>query len=215
MTDLGRFDDDWLTEFRRKSGIADEAALKCLQRDLQEVGKHYRRIIETTPCDLKGSPFNKTLTQRGDWLQKEVVRPTERLLAALAAENRPHFSTWPYEKEFGEMPDYNGLANQLREFLTSSQELLTMVRSEQAGDAATNQELRFYIFNDIFAAVRMHLPDFVPKQGSYDVVENEKTKRFVGPFPDAIRHIYQHITGRDEQLVRLIRMVVKDPKWDL
>lgn len=102
MTDLGRFDDDWLIEFRRKSGITDAVALTCLQRDLQGVGKHYRRIIETTPCDLKGSPFNKTLTQRGDWLQSNVINPATRLLASLADEQKPWFSTWPYEKQFDE-----------------------------------------------------------------------------------------------------------------
>jgi len=100
MSDLGRFNDDWLIEFRRKSGITDEVALKCLQRDLQEVGKHYRRIIETTPCDIKGSPFNKTLTQRGDWLQANVLKPAKKLLAALEMDQAPWFSTWPYEHEF-------------------------------------------------------------------------------------------------------------------
>ncbi|GAA3789533.1 hypothetical protein GCM10022600_07680 [Qipengyuania pelagi] len=215
MEQLAHFDDVWLEEFRNKSKLPNDVALIDLQNELRKIGRHYRRIIETTPCDLKGSPFNKTLTQRGDWLQREVIRPTEKLLAALASENRAHFSTWPYEERFDDMPDYDRLADQLRVLLESSTELLSMVRSEQVGDAATNQELRFYIFKDIFAAVRKHLPKFVPKQGSYDLVENEKTKRFVGPFPDAIRHIYQHITGRDEQLVRLIRMVVKDPNWDL
>lgn len=215
MEQLAQFDDAWLGKFREKSKIPNDVPLTDLQNELREIGQHYRRIIESTPCDLKGSPFNKTLTQRGDWLRNEVVRPTERLLATLSVENRAHFSTWPYAENFDDMPDYDRLADQLRVLLESSAELLTMVRSEQAGDAATNQELRFYIFNDIFAAVRKHLPDFVPTQGSYDLVENEKTKRFVGPFPEAIRHIYQHITGRDEQLVRLIRMVDKDPNWDL
>lgn len=215
MEHLAHFDDDWLKGFRKKSKLPANVPLTDLQNELREIGQNYRRIIETTPCDLKGNPFNKTLTQRGDWLQKEVIRPSERLLAALASENRPYFSTWPYEENFDDMPDYDRLADQLRVLLESSVELLSMLRSEQVGDAATNQELRFYIFKDIFAAVRKHLPDFVPTQGSYDLVENEKTKRFVGPFPEAIRHIYQHITGRDEQLVRLIRMVAKDPNWDL
>lgn len=214
---LGQFDDAWLAQFRKKAKLSEDIELTALQTELRELGQHYRRIIETTPCDLKGSPFNKTLTQRGDWLKGNVISPTEKLLAALASENRAHFSTWPYDKQFDDMPDYDSLADQLRVLLESSTELLTMVRGEQAGDAATNQELRFYIFKDILAVVRKHLPKFVPKQGVYNFVDDkdEKTKRFTGPFPDSIRHIYKHITGRDEQLVRLIRMVVKDPNWDL
>jgi len=215
MTDLGRFDDDWLLEFRRKSRITDVAALKCLQRDLQEVGKHYRRIIETTPCDLKGSPFNKTLTQRGDWLHAHVVRPTEKLLAAMADEKRPYFSTWPYEDEFKAFPDREHLKAELQKVLEFSSRLLATLRGEQHADAATNQELRFYIFKDTYAAVREHLPNFAPKQSIFADLEDEKTKRFVDPFSEAMRHIYAEITGRDEQLVRLIRMVIQDPNWDL
>lgn len=215
MTNLGRFDDDWLDVFRGKSKITDEAALKCLQRDLQEVGKHYRRIIETTPCDLKGSPFNKTLTQRGDWMQANVVNPAKKLMAALAADQTPWFSTWPYEHEFKEFPDRARLSADLERVLEFSERLVAILRGEQAIDAATNQELRFYIFKDAYAAVRKNLPDFTPKQSIFAELDDEKTKRFVDPFSEAMRHVYSEITGRDEQLVRLIRMVIQDPNWDL
>lgn len=62
MEKLAQFDDIWMAAFREKSGISDEAALSALRVELLEIGARYRRIIETTPCDLKGSPFNKTLT---------------------------------------------------------------------------------------------------------------------------------------------------------
>lgn len=215
MTDLGHFDDDWLIEFRRKSGITDEAALKSLQRDLQGVGKHYRRIIETTPCDLKGSPFNKTLTQRGDWLQSNVINPAKRLLASLEDEQKPWFSTWPYEKQFDEFPDRERIRADLESVLEFSTLLQKSLRGEQSWDAATNQELRFYIFKDAYAAVRKNLPDFTPKQSIYAELDDEKTRRFVDPFSESMRHIYAEITGMDEQLVRLIRMVIQDPNWDL
>lgn len=212
---LGRFDDAWLLEFGRKSQISDDEALKGLQSDLREIGKHYRRIIETTPCDMKGSPFNRTLTQRGDWLHSHVVRPTEKLLAALSDENRPFFSTWPYEHEFKEFPDRAHVVADLRGVLEFSTRLLANLRGEQGADAATNQELRFYIFKDAYGALRKHLPNFTPKQSLYGQLDDEKTKRFVDPFSEAMRHIYAEITGRNEQLVRLIRMVIKDPNWGL
>lgn len=214
MTDLGRFDDDWLAVFRSKSKISDETALKCLQRDLQDVGKHYRRIIEATPCDLKGSPFNKTLTQRGDWLQSNVISPATKLLASLADEQKPWFSTWPYEKQFDEFPDRARVRADLEGVLEFSSLLLKMLRGEQSWDAATNQELRFYIFKDAYAAVRKNLPNFTPKQSIYAELDDEKTKRFVDPFSESMRHICAEITGVDEQLVRLIRLVIKDPNLD-
>lgn len=215
MGQYARFDDDWFDDFCEIAKGQNAEALKALRDELFEIGQYHRRIIETTPCNLKGAPFDKTLTQRGDWLQTNVVRPTQKLLAAIADDQRPWFSTWPYEQQFKEFPDRPRLRADLQEVLDFSTQLLANIRAEQGVDAGTNQELRFYIFKDIFAAVRKHLPDFKPKQGVYHKVADGKTKRFIDPFPDAIRHIYAEITGRDEQLVRLIRMVVENPKWDL
>lgn len=211
---LATFNNEWLAAFRDISKVENEDALAALRDELVDIGQRYRRIIETTPCDLRGSPFNKTLTQRGDWLQTNVVRPTHRLLSALADEQRPWFATWPYEHEFKELPDRERLLRDLQEVLDFSTRLLANIRGEQGIDAGTNQELRFYIFKDIAAAVRRHLPDFAPRQGVYHEGLDQKIHRFVGPFPEALRHIYAEITGQDEQLVRLIRLVVDDPEWD-
>lgn len=209
-----KFDDAWLTAFRTISKIEDDDALAALRDELVGIGHHYRRIIETTPCDLRGAPFNKTLTQRGDWLQTNVVRPTQRLLSALAEEQSPWLATWPYENDFEELPDRGRMLADLQEVLNFSTRLLANIRSEQGADAGTNQEMRFYIFKDIAAAVRKHLPEFAPRQGVYHEGSDQKIKRFVGPFPEALRHIYAEVTGQDEQLVRLIRLVVDDPDWD-
>jgi len=101
------------------------------------------------------------------------------------------------------------------EVLEFSERLVANLRGEQSIDAGTNQELRFYIFKDAYAAVRKNLPDFTPKQSHYGKLDDEKTKRFVDTFSEAMRHIYAEITGRNEQLVRLIRMVIKDPDFDV
>lgn len=214
MTELGKFDAVWLAEFRKKSGITDEAALAALQTELQRLGQHYRRIIETTPCDLKGSPFNRTLTQRGNWLQKQVISPAEKLLAALADGQQAMFSTWPYEHEFEAFPDRAQMRKDLENLLKFAERLHRNLRGEQAADAATNHELRYYIFKDAYVAVRRHLPGLKPTQSKFAALESEKTKRYVDPFAEAMRHIYAHITGIDDQLVRLIRMVIQDPDFD-
>jgi hypothetical protein len=211
---LAKFDDAWLATFRKISKIKDDDALAALRDELVRIGQRYRRIIETTPCDLDGAPFNSTLTKRGDWLQTNVVRPTQRLLSALTDEQRPWLATWPYEDDFKEFPDRVRLRADLQEVLNFSTQLLTTIRSEQGADAGTNQELSFYIFKDIAGAVLKHLPGFAPRQGVYHEGLDQKIKRFVGPFPEALRHIYAEVTGQDEQLVRLIRLVVDDPDWD-
>lgn len=215
MKKLAQFDDAWMAAFRDKSGVSDEAALTALRADLLEIGARYRRIIETTPTDLVGSPFNKTLTQRAEWMQVNVVNPAQKLVAALAEDQQAWFSTWPYEHEFEPFPDREQMRADLEAVITFSSRLVRNLKGEQQGDAATNQELRFYIFMEIYGAVRKHLRELTPKQGVYAKLDDENTKRRVDPFPEAIRHIYAEITGIDEQLVRLIQMCVKDPDWHL
>jgi hypothetical protein len=212
---LAQFDDIWMAELRKKSGISDKAALNALRAELLEIGARYRRIIETTPSDLVGSPFNKTLTQRADWVKTNVLNPAEKLLAALAEDQRAWFSTWPYEHEFDPFPDRDRLRADLEAVVAFTSRLARNLRGEQGGDAATNQELRFYIFMEIYGAVRRHLPALTPRQGVYVQLDDENTRRRVDPFPDTMRHIYSEITGVDEQLVRLIRDCVKDPDWHL
>lgn len=215
MEKLAQFDDRWMAAFRKKSGISDDAALSALRVELLEIGGRYRQIIETMPCDLVGSPFNKTLTQRGEWMKTNVLNPAEKLLAALAEDQRAWFATWPYEHEFDQFPDRDRLRADLEAVVAFSSRLVRNLRGEQAGDAATNQELRFYIFMEIYGAVRRHLPTLTPKQGVYVQLDDENTRRRVDPFPDAMRHIYKEITGLDEQLVRAIRHCVQDPDWHL
>lgn len=197
MGELAQFDDAWLAGFRKKTSISDEAALIALRDELREIAQRYRRIIETTPCDLKGSPFNKTLTQRADWLLVNVVNPTEKLIAAIAEEQRPWFSTWPYEHEFDEFPDCEKLGADLHSLLAYSTRLMRNLRGEQQGDAATNQEIRFYIFMEIYGAVRKHLPGLTPRQGVYVSIDQEKTRRRVDPFPAAMRHIIPQAQQKD------------------
>lgn len=84
MQRLGEFSDAWLVEFRKIVG--DGEGLEALRAELAEIGQRYRRVIETTPCDLPGAPCNKTLTQRIEWLDAQVLSPSNRLLAALEAE---------------------------------------------------------------------------------------------------------------------------------
>lgn len=175
-------------------------------------------FVFTTTRNSPVSGFSKMLrrlTQRADWLLANVVNPAEKLIAAIAEPQRPWFSTWPYEHEFAEFPDREKLSADLHSLLAYSTRLMKNLRGEQQGDAATNHELRFYIFMEIYGAVRRHLPGLTPRQGVYVTVDGENTRRRVDPFPAAMRHIYAEITGRDEQLVRLIQMCVQDPNWHL
>lgn len=67
MTQLGKFDDAWLVKFRDKSKIPNDIPLTDLRNELRKIGQHYRHIIETTPCDLKGRGELGRLFS-GDWI---------------------------------------------------------------------------------------------------------------------------------------------------
>ncbi len=198
MLGRGEFDENWFVEFRRIVG--ENEGLDALRADLTKIGRRYRRVIEATPCDLPGAPYNKTLTQRIDWLDAQVLSPCERLLAALEAEKSPMFSTWPYEHEFPDAPDRSSIRDSVSTLHAFATRLRRNLASEQQADAGTSQEIRAMIYYDALEAVKRHLPNLKPSRGVYD----PELDRYVGRFPEAMRHIYREITGLDEQIVRLI-----------
>lgn len=187
-----------VAEFRKIVG--DSEGLDTLRVELVEIGQRYRRVIETTPCDLPGAPCNKTLTQRIEWLDAQVLSPCNRLLAALEVEKSPMFSTWPYEHEFPNAPDRAAVQNSIAVLNEFAERLRRNLVGEQEADAGTNQEIRSMIYCDALEAMKRRLPNLQPSRGVYD----RALKRYVGKFPDAMRHIYREITGLDEQIVRLI-----------
>jgi len=213
MKHLAQFDDAWLKQFAKIVKVEDQSLLLDLRNDLRELGQRYRRIIESTPCDLMGAPFDMTLTRRGDWLQVNVLNPLKRLQNALSDANQPMFATWPNSDRFGEFPNRAALIEQLAELNEYATLVYNYVRSEQSWDAGTSHELRYHIFNEALVVVRRHIPGFRPKQGVYHHGIQGEDDGFIGRFPKAMRHIYKEITGRDERLVRLIRYAVKDREY--
>ena len=213
MKRLAQFDDAWLKKFGRIVKIEDQSILMNIRNDLYEVGQRYRRIIESTPCDLMGAPFNKTLTQRADWVQINVLNPLRRLQGALEESNRPMFATWPFEDWFESIPDHGTLRSELEKWSEFATKLHNGLRVEQSWDAGTSHELRYHIVHAALVAVRRHIPDFRPRQGVYHREIDGDEDGFFGRFPEAMRHIYKEITGRDERLVRLIRHAAKDNEY--
>lgn len=201
------FNDQTMAELSRILGITDEMALVSLQTGLLELCAHYRCIISTLPCDLPDAPFNLSLTKRIDWLEANVIKPSERLRAAISEEMQPMFSTWPYPLTPTEFRDNAAVKAELDELHTKVSELRDDLRGQQAGDAGHSQEVRQEIFSAIARLLRKHLPSLKASRGVYD----RELRRRVGVYPDAMRLIFRKVTGVEENLDRLIRGEISLP----
>ena len=201
------FNADQIAELDDIPGLEDPVAVAAFERDLLDLCLHYREIISTLPCDLPDAPCNVSLTKRADWLQTNVNKPIERLLAALDDEKRPMFSTWPYPLSVPQFRDNEILRRELRDLQKVSGELTESLRGQQADDAGHSQEFRQELFNAIARLLRKHAPHLKPNRGVYF----PELKRRSGPYVDAVRLIFDGIAGTKENLDRLIRGEMEHP----
>ena len=193
--------------------IADPSAQQDFAFEMIDLCAHYREIISTLPCDLHkaGAPFNLSLTKRADWLETQVIKPAQRLMDALQAENRPMFSTWPYPLDPPKFRDNDRLNAELTELLAETNKLRQDLRNQQADDAGHSQELRQEVFNALARLFRKHAPDVKPNRGTYDEHPDPKKRKRIGNYVDAMRLAFGTVVGRDESLDRLIRSEIHYP----
>lgn len=189
--------------------VSDDFPASHFQKDLESLRKKYAEIIGELPCDLPGSPYDQSisLTQRSKWLEVQVIRPIDKLKAALENENVPMFSTWPYPISEIEFPDREGLRSELAKLLDYSKILHRDLQGQQKGNEGHNQEIRQEIFSDIVLLMREHLPDLEISRGVYD----SESREYVGQYVEALRYIFHKISGVHDQLDRLIKEEIRNP----
>lgn len=200
-----------MAELRKTLRLADRAhdeRVKHLQTRLQEVSRLYRRVIATTPSDLPNAPMNRSLTQRANWLETQVINPLQRLAEALDPIQRPMFSTWPEDSKPPSIPNFDALREQLEERSIFADYLHKCLRYQQSESAGHSQEIRAMLIYDIVRVLVEIVPEVPPSRGTYDAVE----KRYLGSFPEAVIAIYHEITeAYDERLDRLLAQFSSGP----
>lgn len=201
------FDEGRISELLGILDIDDQSARAAFENDLLDLCENYREIMSTLPCDLPDAPFNLSLTKRADWLDTNVKKPAERLLAALEDDKQPMFSTWPYPLGVPGFRDNNIIKTELQELQEMSVKLTRSLRGQQAEDAGHSQEFRQELFIAIALLLRKHAPEVKPNRGVYD----PELRRRVGVYVDAMRLIFHRITGTSENLDRLIRAEMNNP----
>ena len=196
------FSDVIMKRLARVAGIAsDPERIARLHEHLLPIGIYYRRVIATTPSELKSAPRSDNLTQRRDWMDSNVLNPLAKLLAALEPEWRSMFSMWPEEVDEKLMPDFDRVKRELDHLHLLASNAIIVIVKYRFHDLPIGQLIRYRIVASAADAVAKALPDMKPSRGTYD----KETKGFNGPYPDLIRAIYKEITGEDEQLDRLIK----------
>ncbi|MEP3776856.1 MAG: hypothetical protein ABJM82_07495 [Shimia thalassica] len=149
-----------------------------------------------------------SLTQRITWLQRNVIKPIERLEVALEPENFAHFAHW---EEYGKHDQLNA-ATLLTE-LSSLKEraarlerwLADEVDGTNSGKIAHTNEIRFYVVHVCLWDLKKSFPDFRITRGQWD----KDLKQTVGITPDYVRRVFHETTGQHEQLDSQIQDALK------
>lgn len=176
-------------------GLRDE----CLQ---------VRRGIETSPNGFRLAPFDMSLTQRITWLQRNVLKPIERLEIALEAENAAHFAHW---EEYGQNAqlDAQTLLTELLSLKNRAEKLESRLSGEvegkNSGKIAHTNEIRFYVVHVCLWDLKKCFPDFRITRGQWD----KDLGQTVGIIPDYVRRVFHETTGQHEQLDGQIQEVLK------
>lgn len=183
--------------------IQDQTRLSAFQVALAKIGRKYQKAISETPMNLPNAPADIPTTRRIEWLEVNVLNPSDRLLKALDENNRHMFATWPNDQKYPPFPDRRSLRKlitQLHAFADILRKQLSYYRDEQA---SLSQEFRSDLIYALTEALRDHFPKIRISRGKYHA-----SIGMVGPYPNYIRHAFTEITNISERLDTRIKGMV-------
>lgn len=161
------------------------------------------------------APFEASLTRRIEWLDTQVIKPTERLLKALGPDNRPYFSGWPEEFLIRDLADLDAAAVQLELLLAHATRLHSNLQGQLDDGISHLSEMRYDIVLNIVEILREHFPEVKLSRGQHD----RELGFTIGAIPDFVRGAYEEITGSREKLdapiqstIQLIRKFRRKPR---
>lgn len=195
----GAFGDVCREEVRVILGLEDDQVFASFWNKLRDECLKVRRGIEASPNGFRLAPFDKSLTQRKTWLQRQVVKPIETLQAALSDENAPHFAHW--ERYGDDVPHPNtalldALANLKNKAMSLQREFEDEITGRTAGKITHTHEIRQYVVFVCLSELRENYPNLKRSRGNWD----KELGQSVGLVPDFVRRVFFETTGNHEQL---------------
>ncbi|WP_282129716.1 hypothetical protein [Roseobacter litoralis] len=149
-----------------------------------------------------------SLTQRITWLQRNVIKPIERLETALDPENVAHFAHW---EEYGQFEQFDSAAlltklNLLTDRAAKLEKWLSgEVEGSDSGKIAHTNEIRSYLVHVCLWDLKKSFPDFRIARGQW----YKHLGQTVGIIPDYVRRVFHETTGHHEQLDGQIQEALK------
>ncbi|MFV1440237.1 MULTISPECIES: hypothetical protein [unclassified Phaeobacter] len=195
----GAFGGECREEIRVILGLPDDEGFANFWERLRDECLKVRRGIETSPNGFRLAPFDRSLTQRITWLQRQIINPIETLEAALAPENTPHFVHWEHYGDIqtpSREPFLAALAELKKEAALLQADFEDEISGEVAGKISHTNEIRHYVVYVCLSELRECYPDLKLSRGNWD----KKLKVAIGPIPEFVRRVFLETTGNHEQL---------------
>ncbi|MGH1368574.1 MAG: hypothetical protein ACRBCL_08145 [Maritimibacter sp.] len=186
-------------EIRIVLGLEDDQVFAAFWGKLRTECLRVQRGIKASPNGFRLAPFDKSLTQRKTWLQRQVVNPIETLLAALSDENAPHFAHW---ERYGDDDPHSdktlldALADLKNKAISLQHEFEDEITGETTGKITHTHEIRHYVVFICLSELRENYPNLKQSRGNWD----KELGQSVGPVPDFVRRVFFETTGNHEQL---------------
>jgi hypothetical protein len=206
-----RFGDTCRTEIGRILGLLDHPNFPAFWNELRTECLKIHQGIVTSPNGFKLAPFDASPTQRIEWLKINVIKPIERLKAALEECNRPHFHHW---EQYGEATYSNRqpILSELDALRVETNSICEWLEGEISGriwgSLRHTDEIRYFVVYTAISALQDNFPEVSLSRGNWDGDLGVMT----GVVPDFVRRIFLETTGQHEQLDGPIQSVIADTR---
>ncbi|MEJ6397313.1 hypothetical protein [Yoonia sp. 208BN28-4] len=195
-----------------QSGIEDSMFVGIAVAYDELIGTWQERISSSTG-DFPNSGIQATPSQRARWLDRNLLKPGQKLLTALEDDKRPYLSNWgalyvnPKQISDKKMKKLKSQLASLHEYVD---QLWMDLNSQIAEGAPITGEMRYEIVFDLVKFTLENCPHVAPTRGTYD----GEDKRWVGDLPEFVTHAYHHITNEHglnrKGIDDLLRIALKD-----
>jgi hypothetical protein len=173
----------------------DDANRSELAISFDQLVATWKERIATSVGDFPNSGIRATPSKRSRWLERNVLKPSEKLLAALGDDNRPYLSDWGalyVNPEPLSDKKLQALADRLLELRAYADVLMHDLNSQIAEGAPTTGEMRYEIVFGLLQLFKKHRPKEDISRGTFD-------ERWIGDLPEFVAASYFQITGERSQ----------------
>ncbi len=186
---------------KRVTGIAgrlDEDKSCSLQAALRDVAFHFMTALYSTPLRLSGGPDDVKLFARVQHLERQILKPADRLIEALSDNKLPLLSEWPEEIQ-STAPNREALIAELTKLRDRAEELRDQLADRLPEENMTTEFL-IDLGNALTKVLKDHFPQLAISRGTYDKGSSSEVGKMRGRFLDVMDICIAEILPNDGPL---------------